>query len=464
MDEIVFDKFHEECGIAGVFGDKDAANLVYLALYALQHRGQEGAGIACSDRKNLRVEKGLGLVADIFKRNILERLKGDIAIGHNRYSTMGENHLKNTQPIVADINLGSVALVHNGNIVNADVLRDDLVSDGAIFTSTSDSEIIIHLMARSNEKNIIHAISKSVQKLKGAFSLIFMTENMMIGLRDPFGFRPLILGRIRSSHALVSETCALDLIDGEFIREIEPGEMIIITDEGIVSYYPFERVEAHPCIFEFIYFARPDSRIFNRDVYEVRKAFGRKLAEESPVDADIVIPVPDSGIVATLGYSEYSKIPYEMGLIRNHYVGRTFIEPSQSIRHFGVKLKLNPVKSVIDGKRVVVVDDSIVRGTTSRKIVKMLKEAGAKEVHLRISSPPTKFPCFYGIDTPTRSELIASTHTIDEIRKYITADSLAYLSLEGMLDCVENNNFCHACFCGKYPTLHKDRSNYNLKK
>nr|WP_231841011.1 amidophosphoribosyltransferase [Deferribacter desulfuricans] len=463
MDEMIFDKFHEECGIAGVFGDKDAANLVYLSLYALQHRGQEGAGIACSDRHIIRVEKGLGLVADIFKKHTLERLPGDIAIGHNRYSTSGESLLKNTQPIVADINLGQVALVHNGNIVNAEKLRDDLVRDGSIFTSTSDSEIVIHLMAKSGKDNLIDAIISSVSKLKGAFSLIFMTKDMLIGLRDPNGFRPLILGKIRSGHVLVSETCALDLIDAEFIREIDPGEMVIIKDDGLQSIRPFENVNPTPCIFEFIYFARPDSRIFGKSVYEVRKSFGMKLAEESPVDADVVIPVPDSGVVATLGYSEYSKISYAMGLIRNHYVGRTFIEPAQSIRHFGVKLKLNAVRSVIEGKRVVVVDDSIVRGTTSRKIVKMLKEAGAKEVHMRISSPPTCYPCFYGIDTPTRSELIASNHTIEEIRKYITADSLAYLSLEGMHECVKPFSFCDACFSGKYPTLHKDGLGINPK-
>ncbi|MGA1862929.1 amidophosphoribosyltransferase [Deferribacter thermophilus] len=463
MDEVVFDKFHEECGIAGVFGDKDAANLVYLSLYSLQHRGQEGAGIASSDRHLIRVEKGLGLVADIFKKQVLERLVGDIAVGHNRYSTTGESMLKNTQPIVADINLGQVALVHNGNIVNAESLRSQLVEDGAIFTSTSDSEIIIHLMAKSGKNNFIDSITHSVKFLKGAFSLIFMTKDMMVGLRDPNGFRPLILGKIRSGYVLVSETCALDLIDAEYIREIEPGEMVVISDDGLKSLHPFEKIDPTPCIFEFIYFARPDSRIFGKSVYEVRKSFGRKLAEESPVDADVVIPVPDSGVVATLGYSEVSKIPYEMGLIRNHYVGRTFIEPAQSIRHFGVKLKLNAVKSVIKGKKVVVIDDSIVRGTTSRKIVKMLKEAGAKEVHMRISSPPTCYPCFYGIDTPTRSELIASYHTVEEIRKYITADSLAYLSLEGLHECVKPYKFCDACFSGKYPTLHKNGLGVNPK-
>ncbi len=453
---MIFDKFHEECGVAGVYGDKDAANLVYLSLYSLQHRGQEGAGICSTDRHNFYLHKSLGLVADIFSDANLKELKGDIAIGHNRYSTTGANNIANTQPIFAEINKGKIALVHNGNIVNASQIKKELGRSGSIFMSTTDSEIIIHLIARNQKETLIEAIIDSLSVLKGAFSLIFMTENMMIGVRDPMGVRPLVLGKIRGGYMLVSETVALDLVEAEFIREIEPGEMVIINDDGIKSLKPFEKVEPKPCIFEFIYFARPDSMIFGKYVYDIRKEFGKKLALENPVDADIVIPVPDSGVVATLGYSEMSRIPYEQGLIRNHYVGRTFIEPTQSIRHFGVKIKLNPVPSVIRGKRVVVVDDSIVRGTTSRKIVKMLREAGAKEVHMRISSPPTKFPCFYGIDTPTRKELIASTHTIDEIRKYITADSLGFLSLEGMYSCVKNLPFCDACFTGNYPTMHGD--------
>lgn len=453
---MIFDKFHEECGVAGVYGDKDAANLVYLSLYSLQHRGQEGAGICSTDRHNFYLHKSLGLVADIFSDAHLKELKGDIAVGHNRYSTTGANNIANTQPIFAEINKGRIALVHNGNIVNASQIKRELGKSGSIFMSTTDSEIIIHLIARNQKETLIEAIIDSLSVLKGAFSLIFMTENMMIGVRDPMGVRPLVLGKIRSGYMLVSETVALDLVEAEFIREIEPGEMVIINDDGIKSLKPFEKVEPKPCIFEFIYFARPDSMIFGKYVYDIRKEFGKRLALENPVDADIVIPVPDSGVVATLGYSEMSRIPYEQGLIRNHYVGRTFIEPTQSIRHFGVKIKLNPVPSVIRGKRVVVVDDSIVRGTTSRKIVKMLREAGAKEVHMRISSPPTKFPCFYGIDTPTRKELIASTHTIEEIRKYITADSLGYLSIEGMYSCVKNLPFCDACFTGNYPTMHGD--------
>lgn len=348
---MIFDKFHEECGIAGVYGDKDAANLVYLSLYSLQHRGQEGAGICSTDRHNFYLHKSLGLVADIFSDTILKGLKGDIAIGHNRYSTTGANNISNTQPIFAEINKGKIALVHNGNLVNAGQVKRELGDSGSIFMSTTDSEIIIHLIARNQKRSLIDAIIDSLSILKGAFSLIFMTEKSMIGVRDPMGVRPLVLGKIRSGYILASETVALDLVEAEFIREIEPGEMIIIDDDGIKSLKPFEKVEPKPCIFEFIYFARPDSMIFGKYVYDIRKAFGKRLAMENPVDADIVIPVPDSGVVATLGYSEHSGIPYEQGLIRNHYIGRTFIEPSQSIRHFGVKIKLNPVPSIIRGKK-----------------------------------------------------------------------------------------------------------------
>lgn len=461
---MILDKFKEECGIAGVYGDKEAANLVYLCLYALQHRGQEGAGIASLIDGHLHCEKGLGLVADIFKEEVLEKLSGESAIGHNRYSTSGANLLKNTQPIVAEINKGQIALSHNGNIVNASQIRQELVRDGSIFTSTSDSEIIIHLIAKSKKESLEDAIVDSLNVLKGGFSLIFLTEKSLIGVRDPLGVRPLILAKIRSGYVLASETCALDLIEAEFVRELEPGEMVVIGEKGIKTLRPFKEIIHKPCIFEFIYFARPDSYIFGKDVYSVRKKLGAKLAEENPVDADIVIPVPDSGIVATLGYSEASGIPFEHGLIRNHYVGRTFIEPTQSIRHFGVKIKLNPVKSVIKGKRVIVVDDSIVRGTTSRKIVKMLKEAGAREVHLRISAPPTCYPCFYGIDTPTRKELIASTHTIEEIRRYVTADSLGYISLKGLFECVDGGSFCDACFSGDYPTMHIEEDCYHPKE
>jgi len=464
MDEINTDKFHDECGVAGVYGNSEAANLVYLCLYAMQHRGQEGAGISVSDRTHISYEKGQGLVADIFDNNKLAGLVGDIAIGHNRYSTTGENHIKNTQPIVVDINAGQIAVSHNGNIVNADDIRRDLVRKGAIFSSTIDSEIIVHLIAKSGVDNLIDSIIEALKMCKGAYSILIQSKDMLIGVRDPLGVRPLILGSLgEKGHVLVSESCALDLIEGEFIREIEPGEMVIINGEGLKSIFPFEPVEPKPCIFEHIYFARPDSVIFNEMVYDVRKKTGMKLAEECPAEADLVVPVPDSGIVATMGFAEQSGLPLELGLIRNHYVGRTFIEPSQSIRHFGVKIKLNAVKSVIQGKRVVVVDDSLVRGTTSRKIVKMLRESGASEVHLRICSPPTAFPCFYGIDTPTRKELIASNHEIEEIRKYTTADTLGYISLKGLLECAGGKSYCHACFSGDYPTMSKDGSGDNPK-
>lgn len=453
---MIFDKFHEECGVAGVFANEDAANLVYLSLYALQHRGQEGAGIAVSNRNEMTCEKGMGLVADIFSQSALDRLTGDIAIGHNRYSTTGISELQNTQPITVTINQGPVSIAHNGNIVNAQEVRDELVRQGAIFASTSDSEVIVHLIAKSGKDNIVDAITQSLVQLKGAFSLLLMSADKLIGVRDPMGMRPLVLGKLKNGYILASESCALDLIEAEMVREVEPGEMLIIDDNGLKSIYPFEKTAPKPCVFEHIYFARPDSFIFGNSVYSVRKRMGEKLADEDSVEADVVIPVPDSGVVATLGYSGRSGIPFEMGLMRNHYVGRTFIEPSQSIRHFGVKIKLNPVRDLIRGKRVVVVDDSIVRGTTSRKIIKMLREAGAKEVHMRISSPPTAFPCFYGIDTPTRKELIASTHSIEETRKYITADSLHYLSLEGLMECVNGSEYCHACFSGDYPTMYRN--------
>lgn len=460
---MILDKFHEECGVAGVFGCKEAANLVYLSLYSLQHRGQEGAGIAVSDRDKIRYEKGQGLVADIFSADKIDALEGDMAIGHNRYSTAGESHIRNIQPFCVEINAGPVAIAHNGNIVNADEVKKQLVKNGAIFNSSSDSEVIVHLIAKSGIENLIDSITASLKKLQGAYSLLIMTKDRLIGVRDPLGVRPLILGKLVNGYILVSETVALDLIGAEFIREIEPGEMVIISDKGIESLHPFEKKTPKPCIFEHIYFARPDSMIFGENVYDVRKRMGRMLAIQQPAEADIVVPVPDSGIIATMGYSEQSGIPLEMGLIRNHYVGRTFIEPSQSIRHFGVKIKLNPVKSVISGKRVIVVDDSIVRGTTSRKIVKMLREAGAREIHFRVCSPPTKFPCFYGIDTPTRKELIASSHNIEEIRKFITADTLGYLDINCLEECAGGGEFCKACFNGDYPMMSLDGGGENPK-
>ena len=454
----MFDKLHEECGVFGIFGHPEAANLTYLGLYALQHRGQESCGIVSSDGMHLKAHRGMGLVADVFKSDdIFERLPGRAAIGHVRYSTAGGNDMKNCQPIMVDYSRGSIAVAHNGNLVNAQEIRNNLEQRGSIFSTTSDTEAIIHLIARAQSDSLIDRVCESLKQVKGAYSLTFLTETRMIAVRDPNGFRPLSLGKLDGAFVVASESCAFDLIEAEYIREIEPGEMIVVDKQGMKSYFPFPREGRHtPCIFEYIYFARPDSRIFNRMVYPVRKEFGRQLAKQYPVEADLVMAVPDSGMPAAMGYAEEAGLPLELGLIRNHYVGRTFIEPQQSIRHFGVKLKLNPVREIIEGKRVVVVDDSIVRGTTSRKIVKMIRNAGAKEVHVRISSPPTSYPCFYGIDTPSRKELISASHTIEEIARYITADSLCYLSLEGLHAALvqfgnEQVDFCDACFSGNYP-------------
>lgn len=449
----MFDKFHDECGVFGIAGSQEAANLTYLGLYALQHRGQEATGIVSSDGKNFYQEKGVGLVSDLFNKERLSKLKGTLAIGHNRYSTTGENNLKNVQPIMVNFALGMLALAHNGNLTNAAFLRDELEAYGAIFQSTSDSEVIIHLIAQSKQKDIMGRLTEALLRVKGAYSLVILTEQGLIGARDPYGFRPLSLGRVKDAWVLASETCAFDLIDAEYIRDIEPGELVLINENELTSYKPFPKIDPAFCVFEYVYFSRPDSRVYDHQVYEIRKNLGRQLARETAVPADIVIPVPDSGVPAALGYAEAGNLRYETGLIRNHYVGRTFIEPEQAIRHFGVKIKLNAVADVLKGKRVVVVDDSIVRGTTSRKIIKMIRHAGAREVHLRISSPPIISPCYYGIDTPTRSELIASSHSIEEIRAYITADSLAYLSMDGMLDAVphKTNKYCNACFSGNYP-------------
>lgn len=449
----MLDKFREECGIIGVYGHTEAANLTYLGLYALQHRGQEGSGIVSSDGARLYVEKDMGLVADIFTEERVNRLPGYIAIGHNRYSTTGGSELKNVQPLVVNFALGSMAIAHNGNLVNAGIIKDELEAYGSIFQSTNDSEVIIHLIAQSREATFKNRVIDALTKLQGSYSLLILTEKELIAVRDPNGFRPLCLGSLNDSYVVASETCAFDLIEATLLREIEPGEMVIINHNGVESVHPFPQAKTSNCVFEFIYFARPDSIIFGENVDFIRKNLGKQLCYETSVDADLVIPVPDSGVPHALGYAEASKLPFDFGLIRNHYVGRTFIEPQQSIRHFGVKIKLNPVKKVVGGKRVVVVDDSIVRGITSKKIVKMVREAGAKEVHMRIGSPPTVGPCFYGIDTPTRKELIASTHSVDEIRKYLTADSLGYLSIEGMLKVIPDsqNKFCTACFDLDYP-------------
>lgn len=454
----MFDKLHEECGVFGIFGHPEAANLTYLGLYALQHRGQESCGIVASDGMHLKAHLGMGLVADVFKRDdVFERLPGHSAIGHVRYSTAGGNDMKNCQPIMVDYSRGSIAVAHNGNLVNAQEIRNSLEQSGSIFSTTADTETIIHLIARAQSDSLIDRVCESLRQVKGAYSLTFLTETRMIAVRDPNGFRPLSLGKLDGAFVIASESCAFDLIEAEYIREIEPGEMIVVDKKGMKSFFPFQKETRNtPCIFEYIYFARPDSRIFNRMVYPVRKEFGRQLARQYPVDADLVIAVPDSGMPAAMGFAEEAGLPFELGLIRNHYVGRTFIEPQQSIRHFGVKLKLNPVREVIEGKRVVVVDDSIVRGTTSRKIVKMIHNAGAREVHVRISSPPTSFPCFYGIDTPSRKELISASHSIEEIARYITADSLCYLDLDGLHATLQQFgdhkiDFCDACFSGNYP-------------
>jgi len=449
---MMFDKFHEECGVFGVYGHADAANLTYLGLYALQHRGQESAGIVSTDGKLLSCQRDMGLVADIFTEERIKRLPGHAAIGHNRYSTTGDSISINIQPILVNFALGGLAVAHNGNLVNAGLLKAELEAYGSIFQSTMDSEVVIHLIAQSRMANLHERIVDALQHLQGSYSLLLLSEDELIGVRDPRGFRPLVLGQVGDAYVLASETCALDLIEATYLREIEPGEMVVINRKGLTSSFPFKPASPSHCIFEFIYFARPDSMVFGQNVYSIRKEFGRQLARETGVAADVVIPVPDSGVPAALGYAEEAGIPFGLGLIRNHYVGRTFIEPRKSIRHFGVKIKLNPVRDVLKGKRVVVVDDSIVRGTTSKKIIKMIRNAGAAEIHMRISSPPTTHPCFYGIDTPTRQELIASSHNIDEIRKYITADTLGYMSLDGIRKVVDRPlNYCAACFCGDYP-------------
>jgi amidophosphoribosyltransferase len=460
------DHFHDKCGLFGIFGHPEAPRLTYLGLYALQHRGQESAGIASSDGKKIRVHKAMGLVNDIFTDQALDGLGGDRAIGHVRYSTAGDTVAANAQPILIDCHRGPIALAHNGNIVNASVLRQGLEAAGSIFQSTADTEVVLHLYARSHREKLEDAIAASLSKVMGAFSLLFLTPDAMVAARDPWGFRPLVIGKLEGAYIACSETCALDLIDAEFVREVEPGELVVIDRDGIRSFRPFPPEPVRQCIFEQIYFARPDSQVFGRNVMATRLALGKQLAVEAPADADIVVPVPDSGIGAALGYAQESGLPYQWGLIRNHYVGRTFIEPKQSIRSFGVRIKLNPVREILDGKRVVLIDDSIVRGTTSRKIVGMVREAGAKEVHVRISSPPTVGPCYYGIDTPLKSELIASVQTKDQIRDWIGADSLAYLSHEGLLAAAgdpQGARHCTACFSGAYPVAVTQTEDWQLK-
>lgn len=449
----MLDKLNEECGVFGVFGAPEAANLTYLGLHALQHRGQQAAGIVSAEGGRLHIQKDLGLVGDVFNAERLAKLPGDRAIGHVRYGRAGGNGIKNAQPFAVDYGNQPIALAHNGFLVNAQAIRRELEEKGAIFFSSSDSEVILHLIARE-EGEPADRISAALQRVGGAYSLLFLTDRQLIGVRDPRGFRPLILGKLKKGYVLASETCVLNLLDAEYLREVEPGEMVIVDEEGVRSYFPFPQKPHARCIFEHVYFARPDSIVFGQSVYAARERMGRELARQHPVEADLVIPVPDSGVPAAIGYAEESGIPFGMGLVRSHYVGRTFIEPSQSIRHFGVRLKLSALGDVLRDKRIVVVDDSIVRGTTSRKIVKMLRAAGAKEIHFRVSSPPTTWPCFYGIDTPNRKELIAASHSVDEITRYITADSVGYLAIERLRRAVGSEGgqgFCDACFTGRYP-------------
>jgi len=448
------DHFHDECGVFGIFDHAEAAKLTYLGLYALQHRGQESAGIASSDGLDVHSHKALGHVQEIFTPEVISRLPGDAAIGHTRYSTAGDTTLTNAQPVVIDCNKGKLALGHNGNLTNALEVRRRLEHRGSIFQTTSDTEVIVHLIARSSARTLPGAIADALSQVEGAYSLVMLTRDEMYAIRDPRGFRPLNLGRINGSWVVASETCAFDLIDAEYVREIEPGEMVRISRGGIESIRFAPEKPNQYCIFEHVYFSRPDSVVFGRPVNESRERLGRLLAREHPVDADLVAPVPDSGVPAAIGYAAESGIPFRMALIRNHYVGRTFIEPEQAIRDFGVKLKLNPVRRMLEGKRVVLVDDSIVRGTTSRKIVRLVRDAGAAEVHVRISCPPTISPCYYGVDTPRRDELIAANHSVEEIRQYLSADSLGYLSLESLRTAVEDKEgkFCTSCYTGSYPT------------
>ncbi|MCG3172417.1 MAG: Amidophosphoribosyltransferase [Myxococcota bacterium] len=445
--------FHDECGVFGVYDHPEAANFTYLGLHSLQHRGQESAGIVATDGTSFFQHKGMGRVGDVFRPEDIKDLKGRSAIGHVRYSTSGKSTLKNAQPIAIEYSLGKLAVGHNGNLVNIDKKRRELVEHGSIFTSEIDTEILVHLIATSRKPTVVDRIRDALSQVNGAYSLAILTDKQLIAVRDPYGFRPLVLGSVQGSPVIASETCALELIDGEYVREIEPGEILVVDSKGMHSEHLEPAPRLAKCIFEHVYFARPDSHLFGRGVYETRKELGRQLARESHVPADVVIPVPDSGVPAALGYAGEAKIPYEMGLVRSHYVGRTFIEPRQSIRHFGVRLKLSPNRDLLQGRRVVVIDDSIVRGTTSRKIVNMIRAAGAKEVHMRISSPPTTHPCFYGIDTPTREELIGANMGTPEINRYLGSDTLAYLSMEGLHRAVgsDRKSFCDACFSGAYP-------------
>lgn len=445
---------HDNCGVFGIFGNSRAARLSYFGLYALQHRGQESAGIVTSDKGNIHLHKGMGQVPEVFSSDeVLSNLPGQLAIGHTRYSTTGASSLINIQPFLITNRSRTLAVAHNGNLTNSRELRQRLDASGSIFQTTSDTEIILHLVAKSKRPRRIERICSALKAIKGAFSLVFLTENSVIAARDPYGFHPLALGRFNRSWVVASETCAFDIIGARYVRDIEPGEVLEISEKGLKSYFPMRRTKHAFCIFEYVYFSRPDSIVFGENVDKVRRRLGRQLAREHPVDADIVIGIPDSANTATLGFSEESGIRFEIGLIRNHYVGRTFIDPVQSIRDLDVKVKFNPVKGVLKGRRIVVVDDSIVRGTTSRKLVKMIREAGAKEIHFRISSPPIISPCFFGIDMPTSKELIAANMSVKQIEQHLGADSVRYLSLPGMLSMssLPDTTFCSSCFSGKYP-------------
>lgn len=449
------DKFREECGVFGIFGHPEASTVTQLGLFAQQHRGQEACGIVSNDQGVLHESRSQGLVADVLNEDELRRLKGSSAIGHTRYSTAGRNTIREVQPFSVTCQHGDIAVCHNGNLPFAGAKRAELERAGAIFSSTSDTETILHSIARTPARNIIQAIETVLHDTEGAFSLLFLTPDSLIAIRDPRGFRPLVMGRLKEAWCFASETCAFDLIDAEYVREVEPGEMIVVNAKGVVSSRPFAERPRSVCTFEHVYFSRPDSIIFGRSVNESRHKMGKRLAIEQPVEADLVVPVPDSGVAAAIGFAKQSGINFRQAIIRNHYVGRTFIEPSQSIRSFGVRLKLNPVKDLIRGQRVVLVDDSIVRGTTSKKIVEMVRESGATEVHMRVSCPPTTHSCYYGVDTPHRRDLIASRMTTAEVCEYIGADSLGYLSLEGMIESIgiEATSACNACWSGKYPTL-----------
>jgi amidophosphoribosyltransferase len=456
------DKFKDECGVVAIHGHPEASTLAYLGLHALQHRGQESAGVVSSDGVRMPLHKAMGLVADIFTAEVLSSLPGTLAIGHTRYSTSGDSALLNAQPIIVECNKGKIALAHNGNLVNAHDIRSKLEKQGSIFQTTADTEVIVHLIAQSKEETLPEAIADALRRLEGAFSLVLMTKDRVFAVRDPRGFRPLCMGRIpappgqrQDTIVFASETCAFDLIGAKYERDVHPGELLVVGEEGMTSRFYATAKPQTSCIFEHVYFARPDSIVFGRPVQESREALGRQLAREAPAEADIVVPVPDSGVTAAIGYSSESGIPFRFGLIRNHYVGRTFIEPEQSVRDFGVRLKLNPVHALLEGQRVVVIDDSIVRGTTSRKIVRMLRDAGAREVHVRVSCPPTISPCFYGVDTPSKKHLIAANKSVEEIRRYIGADTLAYLSMEGMKQACgegQKTTYCTACYTGNYPT------------